>query len=199
MNRQQRRRAARANKQNDGSQQNQSDPRFDAGRRAHQVGQFAEAQAIYDQLLNENPRNAGALHYRGLLAFQQGQTEKALTMLNEAVSLRPNEPIFHGNLANVLLNAGDNERAEKAFRKAIHLDRNYALAHSNLATSLLGGGRIEEAETSVRRALKLQPRNFEAYSNLIRYCADAVTWMARKLRSVRRCRSIRITNVPIAI
>ncbi|MEC8171818.1 MAG: hypothetical protein VX090_00415, partial [Pseudomonadota bacterium] len=75
MNRQQRRRAARANKQNDGSQKNQSDPRFDAGRRAHQVGQFAEAQAIYDQLLNENPRNAGTLHYRGLLAFQQGQTE----------------------------------------------------------------------------------------------------------------------------
>ncbi|MBG05089.1 MAG: acetylglucosamine transferase [Rhodospirillaceae bacterium] len=166
MNRQQRRRAARANKQNDGSQQSQSDPRFDAGRRAHQAGQFAEAQAVYDQLLNENPRNADALHYRGLLAFQQGQTEEALTMLNEAVSLRPNAPIFHGNLANVLLNAGDNERAEKAFRKAIRLDRNYALAHSNLATLLLGGGRIDEAETSVRRALKLQPRNFESYSNL---------------------------------
>ena len=159
MNRQQRR---RANKQNDGLQKNQSDPRFDAGRRAHQVGQFAEARAIYDQLGTRATR----LHYRGLLAFQQGQTEKALTMLNEVVSLRPNEPIFHGNLANVFLNAGNNQRAKKAFRKAIHLDRNYALAHSNLATSLLGGGRIEEAETSVRRALKLQPRNFEAYSNL---------------------------------
>ena len=133
MNRQQRRRVARANKQNDGLQQSQSDLRFDAGRRAHQVGQFAEAQAIYDKLLNKNPRNADALHYRGLLAFQQGQTEEALTMLNEAVSLR-NAPIFHGKLANVLLNAGDRERAEKAFRKAIHLDRNYALAHSNLAT-----------------------------------------------------------------
>ena len=119
------------------------------------MGQFAEAQAIYDQLLNENPRNTGALRYRGLLAFQQGQTEKALTMLNEAVSLQPNEPIFHGNLANVLSRA--------SAPRTIHLDRNYALAHSNLAR---GGGRIEEAETSVRRALKLQPRNFEAYSNL---------------------------------
>ena len=76
MNRQQRRRAARANKQNDGSQQNQSDPRFDAGRRAHQVGQFAEAQAIYDQLLNENPRNRMHCATADYWPFNKGKRRK---------------------------------------------------------------------------------------------------------------------------
>ena len=100
MNRQQRRRAARANKQNDGSQKSQSDPRFDAGRRAHQVGQFGEAQAIY----KSNPRNTGALH-------------TADDLSTRANGESPDD-VKRGGVApaeRILLNAGNNQRAEESF------------------------------------------------------------------------------------
>lgn len=163
MNRQQRRQAA---KRKGAADSTAADPRMAAARQAHQAGRHGEALAVYDQLLSENPRHPEALHFKGLLAFQQGQNAAAVEMLRSAIKLRRGVPSFHGNLANVLLNMGDSDGAEAEFRKAIRLDKGYAMAHSNLGTLLLGAGRIEEAESAVRKAIALQPDNFEAYTNL---------------------------------
>jgi protein O-GlcNAc transferase len=163
MNRQQRRQAAKAAKRQG---QMSQDPRMAAARQAHKEGRHAEAEAIYNTLLSEDPQNADALHFKGLLYFQYGRSEEAVVVLREAITLRRGVASFHGNLANVLLNIGELEEAEIEFRKAIRLDKNYARAYVNFSALLIETGKLSEAETAINRALKLEPNNYEALNNL---------------------------------
>jgi hypothetical protein len=71
-NRQQRRQTAKtAKRQGQVSQE----PRIAAARQADKEGRHAEAEVIYDHLLAENPRNADAIHFKGLLFYQHGRNE----------------------------------------------------------------------------------------------------------------------------
>ena len=163
MNRQQRRQTAEpAKRQGQVSQE----PRITAARQAHKEGCHAEAEVIYDQLLAENPRNADAIHFKGLLFYQHGRNEEAVAILRQAIKLRSDLASFHGNLANVLFYMGETDAAESECRKAIRLDKKYVTAYSNFSALLLGKGAFAEAETTVRRAISLQPNNAEAYTNL---------------------------------
>ena len=163
MNRQQRRQAAKAAKRQGQASQ---DPRMAVARQAHMEGRHAEAEAIYDTLLSENPKDADALHFKGLLLFQHGRSEEAVAALREAIALRRGVASFHGNFANVLLNIGELEEAEIEFRKAIRLDKNYARAYVNFSALLIEKGKLSEAESAIDRALKLDPNNYEAINNL---------------------------------
>ena len=163
MNRQQRRQAAKAAKRQG---QVSQDPRMAVARQAHMEGRHADAETIYDTLLSENPKDADALHFKGLLFFQHGRSEEAVAVLREAISLRRGVASFHGNFANVLLNIGELEEAEIEFRKAIRLDKNYARAYVNFCTLLIEKGKLSEAENIIDRALKLDPNNYEAINNL---------------------------------
>ncbi|MEL0018518.1 MAG: tetratricopeptide repeat protein, partial [Rickettsiales bacterium] len=162
MNRQQRRQAARSSK----SGPEAADPRMAAAKQAHEAGRHAEAEATYNRLLVENPKNPDALHYKGLLFYQYGRAGEAVALLREAIALRRGVPTFHGNLANVLLHLGDMDGAEAEFRKALRLDKKYVKAYINFSVLLMGRGRLPEAEEMARRALRLQPENAEAYNCL---------------------------------
>lgn len=165
MNRQQRRQAARTAKQQ-GKSPAAADPRLDAARKAHSEGRLKEAETIYDQLLAEDPKNADAVHFKGLLFYQHGRNQEAILILREAIKLRRGVASFHGNLANVLFHVGDMEAAETEYRKAIRLDRKYAKAYNNFSALLMGQGRFSEAEATVRSAIKLEPENFESFNSL---------------------------------
>lgn len=166
MNRQQRRQAAKAAKRQGGAATFSQDPQMTAAREAHKAGRYAEAEAIYNKLLTENPKNADALHFKGLLFYQHGHSDAAVSVLRQAIKVRPGVASFHGNLANVLLFIGDLEAAEHEFRKAIRLDKNYAMAYANYSALLVGNESFAKAEKAVRRALELQPDNAEAFNNL---------------------------------
>jgi protein O-GlcNAc transferase len=163
MNRQQRRQAAKTTKRQGQASQ---EPRILAARQAHKAGRHAEAEAIYNTLLAANPRDADALHFKGLLLFQYGRSDEALVILRTAITLRRGVASFHGNLANVLLNIGDLEEAELEFRKAIRLDKNYTRAYINFSALLSEKGKLSEAEAAINQALKLEQNNYEALNNL---------------------------------
>ena len=148
INRQQRQQTAKtAKRQGQVSQE----PRIAAARQTHKKGRHAEAEVIYDQLLAENPRNADAIPFKGLLLYQHGRNEVAVAILRQAIKRRSGLASFHGNLANVLFYMGETVAAKSECRKAIRLDKKYATAYSNFSALLLGKGAFAEAETTVRR------------------------------------------------
>jgi len=163
MNRQQRRRAARKEKQSPKAKKNQ---RIDAAKNKHNGGQWDEAEKLYEQLIADYPRDPEVLHFKGLLAFQRGREHEGLELLQKSITLKSRHPIYHGNYANVLFEMGDFEAAETSFRKAIELDPNYVDAYSNYAGLLSKLDRMEEAEQSARRSIELRPENAEALTNL---------------------------------
>lgn len=137
-----------------------------AGLRHHQAGQLAEAERIYRQVLQADPRQPDALHLLGLIAHQVGQHEPALRHIEEAIALVPAQPIFHVSLSNVCQSLGQLDRAIASCREAIRLQPNLADAHLSLGNALRLQGQMVEAEACCREALRLQPQYLEAYNNL---------------------------------
>src|SRR5271155_1897539 len=85
----------------------------------HQAGSLAEAEAIYRQVLAEDPDQPDALHYLGLIAHQVGRHDVAADLIRRAISQKPDNARSHTNLGNALWGQGDFAAAESAYRRAI--------------------------------------------------------------------------------
>jgi Flp pilus assembly protein TadD len=67
---------------------------------------LAEAQQLYAGVLDVAPQHPDALHYSGLLAHQQGRTDKAVNLIEQSLALSPNQADWHSNLGIVLQSSG---------------------------------------------------------------------------------------------
>ncbi|HEY8750100.1 MAG TPA: tetratricopeptide repeat protein [Tepidisphaeraceae bacterium] len=111
-------------------------------RRHQQSGRLNEAGKLIEQVLQLDPNNSEAIHYRGLLAQQHGDSALALKWLNRSVELAPGRPDFHNNLATVLGSVGRFEEALKHLDEALRLDPNYSAARANRKNALAALGRV---------------------------------------------------------
>lgn len=77
----------------------------------HQAGRYAEAEDIYQSILQAQPYHAIANHNMGLLAGQVGQPAAGLPYLYKALSVDPDEGQFWLSYANGLLKTGQADEA----------------------------------------------------------------------------------------
>jgi tetratricopeptide (TPR) repeat protein len=98
--------------------------------------------------------------------FEKGDFDGAIAEYRRALEFKPDEAIFHNNLANALSRKGDLDGAILEYRRAIELKADFAGAHSDLGDALRRKGDMDGAESEFRRAVELQPRNATAHSNL---------------------------------
>lgn len=132
----------------------------------HQSGRLAEAERLYRQILQAEPRHWDALHMLGVLAMQFGQHQAAVQLITQAIAGNGRVPAFHNNLGNALKGLGKPEEAVAAYGRALGCAPDHAGAHYNLAVTLQELGRKEEAALAYRRTLALQPGHAEAEHNL---------------------------------
>jgi predicted Zn-dependent protease len=72
----------------------------------HEAGELVTAENLYHQVLKRDPAHPDALHLLGLIAHATGNFMSAIESIRKALVLRPEEAVFHYNLANVLRDAG---------------------------------------------------------------------------------------------
>jgi Flp pilus assembly protein TadD len=132
----------------------------------HQAGRLREAEALYREILAQQPGHTEALHLLGVVAHQLGDHTKAITLIQQAIAQRSNEPAFHSNLGEALRASGQLEAAVGAFRKALALNPEFADAHGNLGAALMALGRNEEAIESLKQAVRMNRDFLEAHMNL---------------------------------
>jgi protein O-GlcNAc transferase len=125
---------------------------------SHQAGRLAEAQGLYRQVLAQEPGNADAMHYLGLLLHQLGQTASGLELLQKSVQLSRHVASYRNNLAMVLQQTGNHQEAAEQFAAAIQLKPDHAEAHCGLAASQRATGRLAEAEAAARQAVALRKK-----------------------------------------
>ena len=132
----------------------------------HQLNHVVHANTIYGLILHEQPQNAVAMQYSGVIAYQSGAHEKALKLIEQAIQIQPSIPDFHNNLGLVFQAIGDHQRATECYRQAIALNANYVDAYNNLGLILEATGRPAEAVTYYERAIALRPDFAQAHWNL---------------------------------
>jgi predicted TPR repeat methyltransferase len=134
--------------------------------RLQQNEQWAAAEDIYRRVLEVAPDFADAVHFSGVLAHQQGQSEKAIALIERSLALEPDRADWHSNLGIVLRDRLRLDDAVAAFQQAIALDPNHANAHNNLGVVLRAQDRQAEAEAAYRAAIQVDPDHSDAYTNL---------------------------------
>ena len=141
------------------------DEMLQEGLRLHRAGRLADAESLYDQVLAREPKNFDALHYRGLLAFQNGNYEAAARLIAEAVELKRDNAAAQMNLGSALLMLRRLDHAQAAFETAVELDRTNSDAWFNLG-NVQRERRDSAAAASYRQALALNPSHAGALNNL---------------------------------
>ncbi len=68
----------------------------------HQDAKLEDAEKLYREVLANEPENADAYHYLGLIAFQTGHTQQAVALIQQAIKLNPNLDEAYVNLQKIL-------------------------------------------------------------------------------------------------
>lgn len=132
----------------------------------HKAGRPAEAAALYQATLEENPGHTDALFNLGALLGAQGQFDEATGCYERVLELMPEDPDTLSNLGNVMMSRGRPAEAIAYYRRAIARNPSLAAAHANLGKACHSAGSNEEALEHYRRALELNPRLAPAHSSL---------------------------------
>ena len=68
---------------------------LDLGVQHHNAGDLPKAEGIYNQILEADPDQPVALHLLGVIAHQTGNNEKAVELIEKALTLQPDYAEAH--------------------------------------------------------------------------------------------------------
>jgi tetratricopeptide (TPR) repeat protein len=134
--------------------------------RLHREGDLAGARQACLKILGQDSACPDALHLLGVIAYQTGEIQEAVTLIRRATQLAPEQPLYHYNLGNVYLDKGLNDQAIYCYRRAIELDCNCAEAYFKLGVLENAAGSQSTAVDYYIRAAQLAPEMAEAWHNL---------------------------------
>ena len=106
----------------------------------HQEGRIAQAEALYREILSQEPEHLEALNALGLLYVQNGNISEGLFWLSKAEEQEPNHPSVLMNLGLCFLDS-EPHRSEQYFLRALP----NPAAQSNLARLFFLQNKIPEA------------------------------------------------------
>lgn len=129
----------------------------------HQQGQLAEAESLYAQVLQVNPRQFDALHLIGVIAQQRGDLQSAMNFFGKALAVDTQQAQLHCNLGACLHQMERHQEALACYDLALQLQADYRLAWINRGNVLRSLGRFEEAIRSYEKAMELKIDEAEAY------------------------------------
>jgi protein O-GlcNAc transferase len=142
-----------------------ADQAFALALQHHQAGRLAEAERGYREILRNEPEHADSLHLLGVIALQNGDLTSALSLVQQAVDLRPDAAVCRNNLGQIIERLGRYDEAVRCYETAIELDPGYAEAYNNLGFLYARQDRLLEADALYRKAIELDSDYAEPHTN----------------------------------
>ena len=119
----------------------------------HTTSRLHQAEKLYQQILQTDPRQPVALHLLGVIAQQVGKLDVAVDLITKALTIKPDYAMAHNNLGNALKVLGKPEEAVASYHKALAIKPDMAEVHHNLGNVLNDLGKLDDAIASHHRAL----------------------------------------------
>ena len=134
---------------------------FEVARRRHRSGQLAEAERLYREVLDHDPRHAGALFQLGDLRARAGHGPAAVDLLARATASAPRDPAAHALLGEVFRRAGRLHEAAGALETAIALNADLPEALVSIGLLLRAQGDFPRAVAFLEKASARKPATLE--------------------------------------
>jgi tetratricopeptide (TPR) repeat protein len=131
-----------------------------------QTSYWRDSETLFTHALAVTSDNDVALNNLGIIFLDKGQLDEAISKLQAAIDLRPENAPAHDNLAKALLKKGQVTEAMVHYRKFLELDPANVEARNTLGTALIQQGHVREAIDQWQQVLATQPENGNASSNL---------------------------------
>jgi tetratricopeptide (TPR) repeat protein len=131
-----------------------------------QNGELSEAEAVFRELLESNPRSASLHSSLGNVALLKGDAAAAERSYRAALEQSPGQAEIHFNLARALKAQDRLFEALAALNKAVELKPLYAEALAQSGVVLMAMNNLTPAVDAFTRALALRENLFEAHYNL---------------------------------
>lgn len=134
------------------------DLQFELGSAYERAGNKAEAEKVFQQILEKHPDNTQTLNYLGYMWAESGvNLERAQSMLQKAVAAEPRNGAYIDSLGWVYYRQGKLDLAEKYLTDATRLLPRDVTVHEHLGDVLAKRGDVGRALDVYRTALKLEP------------------------------------------
>jgi protein O-GlcNAc transferase len=158
--------------------------------------QYAQAERYCREALRINPRFGSAYLLLGIAQLKEKAPRAALVDLERAVTLNPEEALFHRELAMAMFQAGNQAGAQKQLDEALSLDPKDAQSYYWRAKLLALQGAKRRAITDLNTSIELNPNYAEAYQDLAElYTETGQTQQAAKtLAAQKRQRTASLLN-----
>ena len=129
-------------------------------------GRLSQGEHICRQILQANPNQPHALHMLGVIAHQAEELDSALTLIQKALTYKPDYADAHNNLGNVLKDLNRFDDALVCFHKALKIIPDSAEVHNNIGIVLNKLNRLDEAVLSYKTAIKINTNYAQAHNNI---------------------------------
>ncbi len=128
-------------------------------------GQLAQAQTLFQEVLNAYPDHSYALHLLGVIAFHAKNYQTAVRLIDRAIISQPDDATFYSNRGNALQKLAQLDAAVASFDKAIALRPDFVDAYYNRGNAMFELTRLDAAVASYDTAIALRPDHNEAIFN----------------------------------
>ncbi len=129
-------------------------------------GEFKEAEEICKEIINTQPQNIEALHFLGLINFQNKNYNEAIEYIERALKINPYFADAYNNLGIIYYNLGKFDRAFEHYQKAVELNPQNADVYNNIGVILQSISQFDESISYFQKTLQLNPNHARAYNNL---------------------------------
>ncbi len=131
-----------------------------------QVGYFAEAVGIYQQILKIKPIDSQLWWELGKIYCCQSDWYQALMAFNQALNCDSKPGKIYADLGFVWQQLGDIDQAILAYQTAIDLNPDHVLVYHLLGNLYLELGDFQQAEQYYRQGIQINPREIDNYISL---------------------------------
>ena len=139
---------------------------FEQARQLHLRGDFAGAIALYQQVLESEPKRGEVWHLKGMAEHQSGRLDQALDSASRALAVGGARAPYLLLAGGVLHDRGELAKAEQLSSRAVAAQPRWAPALIERGAVRLDQERLQEALDDFRAATEADPKNARAWNNL---------------------------------
>lgn len=125
--------------------------------RCYRAGHLGRAIEICEEILEEDPENADALHFLATVAHGKGELDEALAKVRQALQSRPTSVEYKNTEGVILASRGDRERALAVFNEILLVEPENVNALNNRGLTRLWTGHPKEAIADFSSVISINP------------------------------------------